>query len=55
MIPRDSFHNDTRMEDSASHSTTNQSDETESQFPHVEFASPAQLKRQVICQIAFFF
>jgi alpha-1,4-galacturonosyltransferase len=42
------------MEDNASHSTTNQTDESENQFPNVDFASPAKLKRQVICQIAFF-
>jgi alpha-1,4-galacturonosyltransferase len=54
VIPRDSFQNDTGMEDNASHSTTNQTDESENQFPNVDFASPAKLKRQVICQIAFF-
>lgn len=53
MIPRDSFQNVTRMEESASHSTTNQSGESENQFPHVEFTSPAKLKRQVICLLLF--
>lgn len=45
MTPRDSFQNDSRMEESASYSSTNQ---TDNHFPHVEFTSPAKLKRQVI-------
>ncbi|KFK30437.1 hypothetical protein AALP_AA7G260900 [Arabis alpina] len=48
VIPRDSFQNVTRMEESANHSTTNQSSESENQFPHVEFTSPAKLKRQIL-------
>lgn len=50
MIPQDSFQNDsTRMEDNAAtYSTTNQSGETDNHFPHMEFTSPAKLKRQVI-------
>ncbi|KAG7623320.1 Nucleotide-diphospho-sugar transferase [Arabidopsis suecica] len=50
VIPRDSFQNDTGMEDNASHSTTNQTDESENQFPNVDFASPAKLKRQILRQ-----
>lgn len=42
------------MDESASHSTANQSGESENQFPHLEFTSPVKLKRQVICQIPFF-
>ncbi|VVB09579.1 unnamed protein product [Arabis nemorensis] len=45
VIPRDSFQNVSIMEGSASHSTTNQSGESENQFPHVKFTSPAKLKR----------
>ncbi|KAL1190181.1 putative galacturonosyltransferase 3 [Cardamine amara subsp. amara] len=50
VIPRDSYQNDTRMEQSGNHSITNQSGESDSQFPHVEFASPAKLKRQILRQ-----
>ncbi|CAF2375966.1 unnamed protein product [Brassica napus] len=47
VTPRDSFQNDSRMEESASYSSTNQ---TENHFPHVEFTSPAKLKRQSLRQ-----
>lgn len=47
VTPRDSFQNDSRMEESASYSSTNQ---TDNHFPHVEFTSPAKLKRQSLRQ-----
>ncbi|XP_013731890.1 probable galacturonosyltransferase 3 isoform X1 [Brassica napus] len=47
VTPRDSFQNDSRMEESASYSSTNQ---TENHFPHVEFTSPAKLNRQSLRQ-----
>ncbi|KAL0891762.1 hypothetical protein Bca101_015745 [Brassica carinata] len=51
VIPRDSFQNDsTSMEEIPSFSTTNQSGGTENQFPHLEFTSPAKLKRQSLRQ-----
>ncbi|XP_056860371.1 probable galacturonosyltransferase 3 [Raphanus sativus] len=52
VIPQDSFQNDsTRMEENAAtYSTTNQSGETDNHFPHMEFTSPAKLKRQSLRQ-----
>ncbi|XP_056853777.1 probable galacturonosyltransferase 3 isoform X2 [Raphanus sativus] len=49
---QDSFQNDsTRMEENAAtYSTTNQSGETDNHFPHMEFTSPAKLKRQSLRQ-----